>query len=503
MLRTPLMTAATVVSTLTAVALLPSPAFAAPATRTVTITSFDGVGIITHFFRPAGLGKNERRPVVLLGHGWGGRGDTDRKSGMLADLLNAGYNVVTWNARGFGSGGTVNIDDPRFEGRDVRKIIDWTAKQREVKLDRKGDPRLGMAGGSYAGAIQLVVAGLDRRVDVITPAVTFNSLVGSLYPDRIYRSAWGLSLCIGGSLNGNKLAPIVQQACVAGLASGNLPAATERWFREHGPDYLVKRIRIPTLVIQATSDTLFTLRQGIATYRTVKANGAPVKMIWTCEGHGICNGEKGPADHSSRATVKWLDRYLKKNPKVVTGPGFEYLDQYGVYRTAPSYPPRSKGKTRAHGKGRLAFSRADILPYLDGRNTTKVEGLPFPDYMLAAKPAKKAVNIPIRTRPGSRTAGVPTLTLHYKGVAQKPRTALFAQIVDRSTGHVVGNQATPLPVVLDGKPHTLTRGLEALSYTFTRRTRLELQIIPITGLFDWQRSAGQVSLTTDITLPLT
>ncbi|MBO2448698.1 alpha/beta fold hydrolase [Actinomadura barringtoniae] len=501
MLRTPLMTASAAVSTLTAVVLVPGTAHASPETRTVTIRSFDGVGIITHFFPAPGLRKNERRPVVLLGHGWGTRGDTDRTKGQLADLLGAGYNVVTWNSRGFGSGGASNVDDPRVEGRDILKIIDWTAKQSEVKLDRKGDPRMGMAGGSYGGAIQLIAAGLDRRVDVIAPMVTFNSLINSLYPDRIYRASWGLSLCLGGVINGNQLAPIVRDACVTGLAQGTLPPATERWFRAHGPDYLVKRIKIPTLIFQATVDTLFTLRQGIANYQTVKANGAPVKMVWTCEGHGICNDKQGPADHTAKTTLKWFARYLK-NQKVDTGPGFEYLDQYGVYRTASAYPPPSKGKVRARGTGHLAFSRADIVPYLEGKNTTPVEGLPFPDYMLAAKPAKKAVNVPIHTRSGSRTVGVPKLTLHYKGVAKKPGTALFAQIVDQATGRVVGNQATPLPVILDGKSRTLTRDLEALSYTFTSHTRLKLQIIPITGLFDWQRSAGQVSLTADVTLPL-
>src|SRR5689334_12980038 len=105
------------------------PAQAAPASRTVTVKSYDGVGIVTHFFRGTGLRKGERRPVVMLGHGWGDRGETDRKAGQLGPLLKAGYNVVTWNARGFGSGGAANVDDPRVEGRDVRRLIDWVARQ--------------------------------------------------------------------------------------------------------------------------------------------------------------------------------------------------------------------------------------------------------------------------------------------------------------------------------------------------------------------------------------
>ncbi|GAA3210591.1 alpha/beta hydrolase family protein [Actinocorallia longicatena] len=484
--RKPLFIASLAVSTLAAVA-APVPAHAAPASRTVRVKSFDGVAIVTHFFRAPGLKKGRRQPVIMLGHGWGGRGETDRKAGQLGPLLKAGYNVVTWNARGFGSGGAASVDDPRVEGRDVRKLIDWVARQPEVKLDGRRDPRLGMAGPSYGGAIQLVAAGLDKRVDVIVPMVAFNSVETSLYRDRIFRAGWGLLLCSSGFLQGNKMDSKVRQACATGLASGTLTPDTEQWFREHGPAYLVKRIKIPTLILQGTVDTLFTLREGIANYRTVKGNHAPVKMIWFCGGHGICDDEAGPADRLTDATIAWFGRYLRRDRTVRTGAAFEYIDQHGVYRTAKSYPMRPAGSVRATGSGSLAFSREDINPYIDRKPPAQGKGgLPFPPYVMRAEVAKKAVNIPLKT-PGrfAQTVGTPTLTLHYKGTSARPRTALFAQVVDRGTGRVVGNQATPLPVVLDGRDRTVTRTLEALSYTLGPGTDLELQIVPITGLFDW------------------
>ena len=163
---------------LAAIAALAAAAPAAQA-RDQNVTSFDGTQIVTHFFPAKGLAAGAKAPTVLVGHGWAGRGATDIDGGTgegtqgnaaIGDLHRAGYNVLTWDARGFGgSGGQVNVDGPDFEGRDVQSLITFVANQPEARLDAAGDPRLGMAGGSYGGGIQLVTAGLDKRVDAIVP----------------------------------------------------------------------------------------------------------------------------------------------------------------------------------------------------------------------------------------------------------------------------------------------------------------------------------------------
>lgn len=62
-----------------------------------------------------------------------------------------------------------------------------------------------MAGGSYGGSIQLAVAGIDPRVDVIAPSITYNSLITSLYRNGSFRAGMGTLLCHGvfwlGALN--------------------------------------------------------------------------------------------------------------------------------------------------------------------------------------------------------------------------------------------------------------------------------------------------------------
>jgi ABC-2 type transport system ATP-binding protein len=120
---------------------------------------------------------------VLIGPGWslpgatlaseGGDGGTNPvSSGALGvgTLNDAGYNVLTWDPRGFGkSTGTVTVNDPDHEGRDVQVLLDWVAGQPEVRLDADGDPRAGMVGASYGGAIQLTVAGIGCLVDASFP----------------------------------------------------------------------------------------------------------------------------------------------------------------------------------------------------------------------------------------------------------------------------------------------------------------------------------------------
>src|SRR3954470_22181943 len=194
---------------------------AAPAAwaRDATVTSFDGTQIAVHFFPAAGLASGAKAPTVLFGPGWGSGGETDDESATdtgtgivgVGPLRHAGYNVVTWDPRGFGSsGGTVEVDSPAFEGRDVQALIDFVAHQPEAQLDAPGDPRLGMSGGPYGGGIQLgnappdrpagrarlVPAALARRVDAIVPDIAWQSLVTSLYKQQTVKTGWA-SLLFG------------------------------------------------------------------------------------------------------------------------------------------------------------------------------------------------------------------------------------------------------------------------------------------------------------------
>ena len=48
--------------------------------------------------------------------------------------------------------------------------------------------------------------------------------------------------------------------------------------RAHGPDLLLSKVKIPTLITQGTADTLFTLKEAIRNYASLRSRGVPVKM---------------------------------------------------------------------------------------------------------------------------------------------------------------------------------------------------------------------------------
>ena len=126
----------------------------------------------------------ERRPApaVLLAHGFGGS-----KASVVADaeeLAVRGFAVLAYSARGFGaSTGEIALNAPDYEVADARQLVDWLAKRSEVITDAPGDPRVGVTGSSYGGALSLLLAGSDPRVDALVPVITYNDLGQALIPN--------------------------------------------------------------------------------------------------------------------------------------------------------------------------------------------------------------------------------------------------------------------------------------------------------------------------------
>jgi ABC-2 type transport system ATP-binding protein len=127
-------------------------------------------------------------PSVLVAHGFGGSKasvDTDAR-----DLARRGFVALAWSARGFGaSTGHIGLDSPDHEVADASRLIDYLATRPEVVLDRPGDPRVGVTGGSYGGALSLLLAGYDHRVDALAPVITWNDLGQALFPNAASATA--------------------------------------------------------------------------------------------------------------------------------------------------------------------------------------------------------------------------------------------------------------------------------------------------------------------------
>jgi ABC-2 type transport system ATP-binding protein len=475
---------------------------AAPAAhaRDAVVPSYDGTPIVTSFHPAEGLAPGAKAPTILMTHGWGGSRDADGTGETSESIGNvgagvlrrAGFNVLTWDSRGFGqSGGVVTVDYKDNEGRDVQALLDHLAKQPEALLDAAGDPRVGMHGPSYAGGIQNVTAAIDRRIDAITPTIAWHSLLTSLYKEETVKGGWGSLLFAGGApsaategavspagMQTGALDPHITSAFVSGISTGRFSAEDRAWFDSRGPTSLIERIRVPTLIVQGTVDTLFTLDEAITNYEIARRAGVPVKMVWFCGGHGACTTGSGEARFVERAVVAWLRRHVARDASVDTGPGFEWLADDARWRSAPAWPPTRGAGLTADGAGTLTFSPGDA-----------VSGTP-----LAAGRAANAVNVAVPPPEAAvQAVGEPELRLTYSGTGANA-THVFAQIVDEGRGIVVGNQVTPIPVTLDGRKHTVTRSLEAVAASLTPASRLTLQVIGGSQVYGPVRAAGSVRI---------
>ncbi|CAM5376492.1 MULTISPECIES: CocE/NonD family hydrolase [Streptomyces] len=290
--------------------------------RSDQVMAVDGVRLDTSYFTPAGAG---RHPAVLLAHGFGGSKDDMRR--QAEDLARDGYAVLTWSARGFGgSTGKIGLNDPKGEVADVSRLIDWLAGQPQVRLDKPGDPRVGVAGGSYGGAISLLAAGYDHRVDAIAPAITYWNLADALFPDDVFKKLWaGVFVNTGGGCA--KFEPSLCRMYDRVAESGTPDPAARKLLEERSPSAVGDRIKVPTLLVQGQTDSLFPLGQADAAEKAIRANGAPVDVDWIAGGHDGGDMETSRVETRVRA---WFDRYLKGDKGTDTGPAFRITRTGGV-----------------------------------------------------------------------------------------------------------------------------------------------------------------------------
>jgi ABC-2 type transport system ATP-binding protein len=295
------------------------------------------VSLDVSVFRPAGRGPF---PAVLLAHGFGG--SKQDEAATARDLAQHGFLAVTWTARGFGrSGGRIHLDAPAYEVKDASTLLDRLAARSDVVQDAPGDPRVGVVGGSYGGALALLLAGSDRRVDALSPQITWNDLGQALFPQfaatdsrrptpaglqpiaapGVFKKVWaGLLFSAGaGRSPCGRFDPTVcaeyQRSAATGVPTPGLAAL----MRASSPASVLDRITAPTLLVQGEADALFPLSEGDANARGIAARGTPVHVVWFGGGH---DGGVAETDRMRTLTRSWLDRWLRRRA-VPTGPAFQ------------------------------------------------------------------------------------------------------------------------------------------------------------------------------------
>ena len=320
------------------------------------------VRICFTLFRPAGASRREPVPLMVHSHGWGGSRTTEASG--FGRWLDAGYGVLSFDQRGFGeSGGYAHVERPQFEGRDNMRLIRMVAQLPWVQQDAPGDPRMGAMGGSYGGGYQFLAAfmAIQRRgvpvYDALAPQITWHDLSESLGPQGVPRERWAQLLGVGAQST-DALEPKFREALVEGTVTGDWPDGSGpsgvdmyRYFKKNGPSWHVaqgRRLGIPVLLGQGTTDTLFNLRQGFDNWQQALTRRARERSIFVGYngGHVLpgagatslpptphpqgdpCSAELAGGDFTA-LTIRFMDEQLRGRDTGLGGFGAYHLATLG------------------------------------------------------------------------------------------------------------------------------------------------------------------------------
>ena len=511
--------------------------------RIPTVAEPDGTAVELDadlFLPPDG---DDPSPALILAHGFGGS-----KAGLTVqaqEFASAGYVVLAYTARGFGeSGGRIHLMDPALEGADVSSLVDHLALRDDVAVDAPGDPRVGIAGGSYGGAAALMGSALDDRIDAAVALITWNDLAQSLFAQNatagdgsstpaaleptdtpgVFKQVWGSrffgsaqadgppeggSAAAAGPLCG-RFDALLCAGLTAAAETGEPDPALLATLRANSPSAVIGERMPPTLLIQGMSDSLFGLDQADANARLIAATGAPLAVRWTDGGH---DGVSTTADADTEATRAWLDHYLD------TGlPAAE-----GAVRAMP-VDAFTYALPLARRQATARLERLDAYPGLDGSEGVDRVSLDFrraeEDVRLLTPPGGQPASMtalpglggdllgslptyPLAALPGSSGAFDTVVTGERRVVVGSPRVRLTVtstgaeQVLFASLWQVQGDSASqPRPLVAPvrvvgppGQAQEVLVTLPAATYVMEQGSRWRLLLTTTDTAFAGPREA--------------
>ncbi|GAA4746684.1 alpha/beta fold hydrolase [Amnibacterium soli] len=328
-----------------------------PRSRFVEVPDVPGgtgtIRIDTDLYLPA----RTPAPAVLLAHGFG---QHKRSLAPEAERLQAeGYVVLAYSARGFGrSTGRIGLDSLDGEVPDARALVDVLARTPQVER-QSGDPVVGVVGGSYGGALALMLGATDRRIDAVVAGITWNDLAQALdpvsygwirgdgQPQRLFKEAWAARLFGSGARDSaDPCSRFTARLCALYerlVAGGSLTDADLALLRNSSPSSVLDDMTAPTLLLQGLQDSLFSLGQADANRRQLRRAGVTVQVDWFDGGHdgdGVAGTE--------RATDEFLATTLQQ--QAYPGQRFRYAvpaaaTSFAEQHTLSRYPG-TRGRVR-------------------------------------------------------------------------------------------------------------------------------------------------------------
>ena len=334
-------------------------------------------------YKPDRAFASRKAPSILTTNGFGGSKDDAQESAIGRSFVKQGYVVLTYSGLGFGNSDCkIYLDDPDYDGQAGKQLVSVLAGTKSyldstgsphrigyVSKNRPGDPRVGMIGGSYGGQIQYAVAEQDQRVDAIIPIITWNDLSYSLAPNNtslrgvtyrtpgVSKKEW-IDLFFGvgisdGVASASSDPPSVtgcpnfnDRACTASVELNTLGYPTTDTLnlaRHASVSTYIKKVRAPALIVQGQADTLFNLQESVATFRTLRAQGNPSRLIWQYWGHSDGTPKPGELDlnrplrqsYLGNRFLNWMNHYVR-GTRAPVGPRFSYFRDWVKYDTSPA-----------------------------------------------------------------------------------------------------------------------------------------------------------------------
>lgn len=383
-----------------------------PLTFTVVTGPDDGTTctVLGDLRVPASASSARKAAALLTTNGFGGSkddGGTQGNRSFAEQYAGRGYVTLSYSGLGFGgSGCLIELDAPEWDGKVADQLAQFLAGRPGLAIrtdtgapyvvpglvrtetGRPFDPVVGMIGGSYGGEVQFAAAKYGR-IDTIVPQITWNDLSYSLAPnntsavrtprdprsvtyatpgtEKVGWTTLFFALGFGQDLTNQQPEQLVQQvlaggtcpnfdsrACLAKIdldVDGAPDDSTLAFARGASVSTYLDDVDVPVLLSQGQADTLFTLKEAIATHAALKARGNDVKMVWQSWGHSDSSPVPGELDAQQPAEktflgamyARWFDHYLLGvGPKPSLATEY-YRDWVGPdveksYASAPGYP---------------------------------------------------------------------------------------------------------------------------------------------------------------------
>lgn len=285
----------------------------------------DGTRLAGDVFYPKGIGEEEKLPVIVLCHGWGGiKAHLNR--GIAPRFAQAGYLVLAFDYRGWGEsdsrlvleGEMPEPDDDGFvtvKVRAIKEVVDPLDQEEDIDAALtfvEGEPhadveRIGIWGSSFGATHVIWRAAHDERVKAVVSQV--GGYGRSDEPEAVAQAKAMHAMKIQRVRGELEPVPQTKPPFIPEELRGT--PYLER-MAEFFPGDFVDDIDVPVQILQAENEHYFKPDEAAKfVYDALVARGVPAEYhLMKGIGHyDIYRGE--PLDEAMKLETAFFDKYLK------------------------------------------------------------------------------------------------------------------------------------------------------------------------------------------------